>query len=449
MFPLHPPLSSVRLRSVGLVVAVGVLSVGAQPIGPGAVTGVPETATPSTTIANTATPAHNIRETTTEKSPAHRSGPDISPDRPPTSDRPVEPPGSTVGAAAPPSADGSSPFSAITSPDVGEHCAADLSADGLTAFFSRPIGSFRGGDYQRALRLNDDRVLWTFQDAFVGGTLVHNVGMLQSGRCFTLLNDGARSWLLTDTTRHMVEWHWILDGVQDPDGSIHLFVAQMRERGDRYLSRTEPTALRRVVLHPDTFDVIDVIDEAPTGLDLYGWSVTSDASYVYLYSHCYRQFGFVEPLGFDGCAEYVKLARAPIGSLSGPRQYWTGNGWSDDALLATPVIDRSFAGAENNPAQIRFDGSRFLLVEKLDDWWGGIIEFAVADAPQGPFRPVASTVETLKCELWSCNTYFAAWVPWKDPSGAFIWSLGHNRWNGAETASHLDVYRPTFHLVVA
>ncbi len=27
-------------------------------------------------------------------------------------------------------------------------------------------------------------------------------------------------------------------------------------------------------------------------------------------------------------------------------------------------------------------------------------------------------------------------------------AVGHNRWNGAETARHLDVYRPTFQTIV-
>ena len=90
---------------------------------------------------------------------------------------------------------------------------------------------------------------------------------------------------------------------------------------------------------------------------------------------------------------------------------------------------------------------RFVLVEKQDDWWGTTVAFGVAEEPQGPFRAVASVEETLKCEQWGCNTYFSAWIPWRDPSGALIWSISHNRWDGAETASHLHVYRPTFQTI--
>ena len=50
-----------------------------------------------------------------------------------------------------------------------------------------------------------------------------------------------------------------------------------------------------------------------TGLQLYGWSVTSDPQYTYLYSHCYRQYGFDALLGYHPCSKNVKLARIPRG----------------------------------------------------------------------------------------------------------------------------------------
>jgi hypothetical protein len=344
-----------------------------------------------------------------------------------------------------PPADAIDPFAPLTSPNVGEYCAASLEAADLTEFFANPIGSFQGADYQRAFRLGDDRVLWTFQDAFISGTLVHNVGMVQSGRCFTMLNAGARSWLLGDATSHMSQWHWIFDGGMSADGAtFHLFVVQMNETGSSYLSRSRPTSLRRVVLDSSTLEVLDVVEEEPTGDDLYGWAVTSDAEFTYLYSHCYQQFGFDTLLGFGECVVDVKLARVPLGEFDAEREYWGGDGWTPDHLAAEPVVGAAFVYSGNNPAQIRFDGERFVLVEKRDDWWGETVEFGVADDPQGPFAHVASVDQPLKCDRSLCSTYFAAWLPWNDADGNHIWSIGHNRWNGSETSSHLDTYRPTF-----
>jgi hypothetical protein len=354
----------------------------------------------------------------------------------------------SAGGSAPPPSATADPFAPIASPDVGDHCAGGLDADGITDFFSEPIGDFQGADYQRAFRLADGRVLWTFQDAFLSGTLVHNVAMIQSGRCFTMLNSGARSWLLGGLTRHMRRWHWILDGSMNADGTeIHLFVVQMDETGKRYLTRPRPTALRRVVVDAMTLDPIDVIDEPATGADLYGWGVTADGEYTYLYSHCYQQFGYDSLLGFGECVDVVKLARVPLGRLEAPREYWDGAGWVEDHRHAAPVVNGTLFFSGNNPAQIRFAGHRYLLVEKRDDWWGHTIEFATAEQPQGPFSRVRSVEQPLKCDASRCNTYFASWLPWTDGAGDHIWSISHNRWNGAETADHLSTYRPTFHAV--
>lgn len=361
-------------------------------------------------------------------------------------ERPASPPAApTTAVAAVATPDPSDP---VSSPDDGEHCAAGLGAHDITAFFAEPIGTFQGADYQRATRLADGRVLWTFQDAFIAGTLVHNAAMIQSGRCFTLLNSGSRSWLLGDQTDHLRRWHWIFDAAVDArDGHIHLFVVEMNETGAHYLSASRPTTMRRVVLDASSLETVDVVAEDPTGADLYGWSVTSDEQFTYLYSHCYQQFGFDGMFGFGECVEVVKVARVPLGQLEAPREYWDGAGWVDDHRAAVAVIDGRWAFSGNNPAQIRFDGERYLLVEKRDDWWGQTVEFGVADAPTGPFDHVATIDQPLKCDSSVCNTYFASWVPWTDTDGDHIWSIGHNRWNGAETASNLDVYRPTFHTV--
>jgi hypothetical protein len=226
-----------------------------------------------------------------------------------------------------------------------------------------------------------------------------------------------------------------------------VFVVQMNEIGGSYLSRTRPTALRRVVLDALTLRTVEVVEESIGSGDLYGWGVTSDAEHTYIYSHCYQQFGYDTEFGIAECAADVKLARIPLGRFDAEREYWDGSGWNDDEVNAAPVVDGSFVGSGNNPAQISFDGTRFILVQKRDDWWGTTIDFGAAAGPQGPFVHVESVDEPRNCEVWVCNTYFAAWVPWNDSSGRHIWSIGHNRWNGSETASHLADYRPTFHSI--
>jgi hypothetical protein len=335
----------------------------------------------------------------------------------------------------------------LSSPDVGAYCAEGLGARQLSKFFSGPIGDFGGADYQRAIRLPDDRVLWTFQDAFVGGRLVHNAALIQSGRCFTRLPLSNGAWLLGAATTRFERWHWILGGEVGRNGStVHLFVAEMRERGDRYLESPRPVAVRRVVLDVGTLEVVRVSKRRRTGSDLYGWSVTSTPKFTYLYSHCYQQWGHDTVLGAGTCSEYVKVARVPRGRLGKAPRYWNGRRWVRNHRKAVPVIDGTFVFSGNNPAQIQFDGTRFVLVEKRDDWWGKTIEFGVSKSARGPFTHVKSVAEPVKCDP-GCNTYFASWVPWPGGKGRRLWMLGHNVRDGSTTASNLHIYRPTVHTV--
>jgi len=350
----------------------------------------------------------------------------------------------------------SEPFAAVTSPDAGDHCAANLDADGLGDFFGGTIGTFQGADYQRSFKLPDGRVLWTFQDAFVSGTLVHNVGMVQSGRCFTTLNNGARSWLLGDQTSHMRQWHWIFDGAANADGTeFHLYVAQMTARTDDYIDgRVDVTGLDRVVLDAATLGVKTVVPETIEGRDLYGWSVTNDTEWTYLYSHCYLQFGHAE-LGAHECAEDTKLARVPLGRLGADRHYWDGQAWNPDPASAINIVEGLFIvptgfgplPSRNNPVNVRFDGEQFMMISNPGDWWGDRVFIATADQPQGPWT-VTSEEELVvgKCDGRStdCSTYYASWVPWLDSSGDHLWAIGHNTWD-VPTTDALWVYRPTIH----
>lgn len=336
-------------------------------------------------------------------------------------------------------------LSTLTSPDVGAACADGLSAADLTAFFGAPVGSLQGADYQRATRLPDDRVLWTFQDAFLDGALAHNAGLIQSGRCFTLLNRDQHSWLFPERTIDQRRWYWPLAGAPTNDGTrIVLFVVEMHEGGPTFLSHPIPTRLHRVELDATTLDVPSTHDESATLPDLYGWSITDDGAHTYLYSHCFQQFGYDGLLGFGPCAEYVKVARVPVGEFDATREYWDGSTWTQDHQLAAPVVDGTFVMSGNNPAQFQFDRGRFLLIEKRDDWWGTTVEFGVSLRATGPFERFVSIPEPLACDRSTCDTYFASWIPWRDADGSHIWSISCNLWDGSETCRRLDLYGPRF-----
>jgi hypothetical protein len=331
-------------------------------------------------------------------------------------------------------------------------CVPATTANELTAFFDggRPM---IGADYQRAFPLPGGRVLWIFQDAFLPTShgrpqLVHNVGLLQSGQCFQLLHNGSAdaptSYLFPELTDRYDRWFWPLGGDIGTDGDVHVFVAEMIEHGGGYLAHTEPIATWLVKIDVDDLSVVDMRLAPDQSPDLYGWSVVSAGEHTYLYSHCYRQFGY-DPLWFDpstfahdlSCTADVTVARIPRGEFEASPRYWDGTYWVADRNAATAVIpgeDRSI-----NPTQVALLDGRFLAVTKVGDWWGTTILLDVADAPQGPWSTVDTIPIEKECE--DCNTYFASIVPYGADADSFIVGLSCNTFGDEHDHGH---YTPTF-----
>ncbi len=337
-----------------------------------------------------------------------------------------------------------------TSKNSGQYCAAGLDAASLKAFFGARHGVWNGADYQRAYKLADGRVLWMFQDALIGtptaGTkIVHNIGMIQSGRCFSLLGTGLgsnnpKSWLMADVTVPFTTWFWPMGGEMDTNGStLHLFMAKMTETGKAYLTQAAPQQMMLVDIRLADLKVVRVAPAANRSAELFGFSVTSDARYSYLYSHCYRQFPFPH-----ACTATMKIARVPLGKLGATPSYWNGTGWTLNAKVAKPVVSKATTGFANNPGQVLFDGRRFLLIEKEGDWFGSKVIVQSAPTAIGPWKTITTVSPASRCGT-SCNTYFASWVPWRNTDGRMIFGLSHNRWDGQPSS----YYRPTSHAIAA
>jgi len=346
---------------------------------------------------------------------------------------------------------------APSAPVQGQVCLASTTAASLGRLFDTEPGGVVGADYQRAHPLGDGSVLWLFQDAAVRRgpddiTIVHNIAVVQHGSCFDVRYGGTRSnpqpFLFAQQTDQYDRWFWPLGAELGTDGRLYVFVAEMVERGPRYLTETTPVATRIAVFDPATEQVVATTSPANSSAALYGWSVTSDRQWTYLYANCYRQFGFD---GYEGvaahdrqCAPRITLARVPRGDILAAPSYWDGSGWQPDPARAVPVYPT--AGRLANANQIVFTGSSFMSVNKPDDWWGDVIEIARAEHPAGPFTIIDRVGVAPKCS--ECNTFFGSWIPSDAidrPPNRFVFGIAHNRWDGRITA----LYRPTFHEVPA
>lgn len=351
-----------------------------------------------------------------------------------------------------------SPAAAAAGPAAarGTVCVGERLADLDRLFDTEPAGIV-GADYQRATELPDGRVFWTFQDGAIRTgpgriEVVHNIAAIQDGGCFTFLYGGTQSspqpFLFASSTDPFRRWFWPLGAEIGRDGRLHVFAAEMVERGARYLSVTEPVATRVAVVDVDSLAVVSEGSPADASAALYGWSVTSDHSWTYLYAQCYRQFGYDDFLGVPShdvdCSTRITVARVPAGDLFARPQYWDGLSWQADPARATPIV--TTADRRVNANQIVWTGGRFVSVNKVGDWWGDTIEVSTSISPVGPFVVTAQVRATPKCAV--CNTFFASWVPFAAgtrPPRTLAYSLSHNRWDGEVSA----FYRPTFAAVAA
>lgn len=354
----------------------------------------------------------------------------------------------------------------VTAPDRDAPAAeaactySNLTADQLNAVFASPgvgrsatVPGYAGGDYQHIYPLPAGRRLWLFQDVFFSNdndlrdslkAAAHNAGLVQLGNCWSLVGGpGMKNYIGSNLTTPLYHWFWPMGGDIGADGMLWIFMAEMqnpRGTGAGYGTRPIGTWVARV--HPFTMQVMSFTKAKDAGTRLYGWSVTSDANWSYLYGHCYRQYIYnVNSVAqFDStCMPSSYLARVPKGRFWEPMQYWTGVSWSSNPSSARPVMTRGKA----NPMDVRHFGSWFVNVTKVDDWWGTTIYVDKAATAEGPWTPYTSMwiVDKRKCS--SCGIYHAQFLPTVGPSGEMIlsWSNGgpFNLWQ-----ANASLYRPSF-----
>lgn len=349
------------------------------------------------------------------------------------------------------------PFARATDTFIADSfCLPDLTVESLGTMFDDEPGGIIGADYPRTLALPDGNVLWTFQDARIrtpdGARYVHNIGMLQRGRCFSILVGGSSrypaAWLFTEHTAPEFRWFWPLDAEIGTDGQVYVFAVEMNERGERYLERAEPGGVYVARFNPDNWNVEWYGRPADTSTGLYGWSIESDDEWTYLFAHCHRQFGYDSV--WDGaahdrsCTQRVTVGRVRAGRIFDQPTYWTGAGWSSDRSRAVSII--AAQGQWTMPTQFIRKNGQWLAITKIDDWFGSEIVVQSALHPAGPYVDTERRSAVRKCGITECTTYFSSWIDGQNlgrPNDVLISSLSHNRWDGEPSW----VYRPTYEAV--
>jgi len=337
---------------------------------------------------------------------------------------------------------------------------SSLSAAQLNAVFANPgVGGgagYAGGDYQHVYALPDGRKLWLFQDVFFSADndlrdsltmAAHNAGLVQNGTCWSVVGGPKmNNYIGKSLTTPLQRWFWPLDGEIGADGALWVFMVEMRNpygTGAAWGAAPASTWVARI--DPSSLAVLSFAPAADTGSRLYGWSVTSDDTYSYLYGHCYRQFTnqVNSAAQFDSaCMPHTFLARVPKGHFEMAPQYWTAGGWTTNQYGAQPLMTRGAA----NPMDVQRFGDVYVNVTKIDDWWGAWIYVDKAPTPWGPWESDQSiwVVNDRRCS--QCGIYRAHLLPYLDDNGQMVlsWSNGgpFNLWQ-----ANSWLYRPSFRAI--
>jgi hypothetical protein len=340
-------------------------------------------------------------------------------------------------------------------------CADDTSFTALDEFFAQRLGPVLGWDYQHVYGLGDDRYLWLFQDTFLdhsgtvnalaGARFVHNAALLQTGACFELLHGGTPDAPLPfeegdGTGGTHTTWWWPMGG-ELANGQLSVFWAEMVK--DPY----DPDPPDGLGWHPrqtylatydaDSMERTDWRLAPDSGVaPIYGYAVSSDATYTYLFGNTFEQNMLREGGFWSGphSATDMWLARVPRGQLDARPEYRTADGWSTSSLDAVPFMSRFYA---ENPMQPRYLDGQWIATTAVDGYWGDRLVVDVAEQPWGPWITIDDVPLAPRGDDPAMNTYHAHLFPTRDGFGSIIVTVSNNARNMRRDAWYSPYrYRP-------
>lgn len=262
-------------------------------------------------------------------------------------------------------------------------CRPDASWDGW------PSGAgtgWAGGDGAYSVALPDGRTLWLFGDTFVGGVrpdgtrdpatpVVRNSALIADAAGRRFVGTSAASPQPFVPSPSLGSWFWPADATVEGN-ELRAFMSRFEATG------TGPWDFAHTGTEIASFHLPDLtfqgLTPVPASRDIsWGAAILESAGHTYIYG--------IEDLGQQ---KYLRLARAPNGSVRGPWEYFDGSGWSPSAGDSARIA----AGVSNQFSVIKA-GGRILLVNQQINF-GSLITVATAAAPWGPWGTPAVVYAT-------------------------------------------------------
>lgn len=256
--------------------------------------------------------------------------------------------------------------------------------------FDHRTGGWAGADGAWPIVLPDDRVLWLFGDSFIGEVNENNAlepgwrlvisVQVQDGACFTPMTGGTTEAPESFFPNEDGLLHWPGGGYVDTSGPEP--VVRVIAVGVVPGTLGEPEANRVFTLSLPELELISIDDmpnDVTAGDPNLASNVLHDGDTVYLYGN---------RVGSDD----QNVARAPADSIvNGPYEYWTGDGWSEDASQAGPIEYNDPEGPGNRATgRVIPWGDGYMMSGKLGELWVFTDELYAwySDSPAGPWTIV-------------------------------------------------------------
>jgi hypothetical protein len=296
-----------------------------------------------------------------------------------------------------------------------------------------------GADGSYSVPLPDGRTAWLYSDTFLGpvnpdgsrpsGTpFIHNSIIVQDGTSLSTIYDDTHSTAL-DAIQPSPPggYYWMGDGTVEGN-TLKVFVFRFVAAPIPFGFQQVATDLATLSLPSLTVTSIEhlplgFIPAAGNGVVTYGNAIMERDDFTYVYG--------VEDLHVE---KYLHVARAPVGSVAGPWEFWTGSEWSSNPLLSARLVS-----GVSNELSVSQVGERLVLIAQV----GATVVASSATAPQGPWaatRAVYTTPEANGTQF----TYNAKAHPQLSTDDHLLVTYNVNTTDGGALYRDVHIYRPRF-----
>jgi hypothetical protein len=313
----------------------------------------------------------------------------------------------------------------------------------FNAIIRQPNGGWIAGDATFSISLPDSTTLWLFGDSFIGtvnadssimpgASMIRNSAMLQDGDSTRVIFGGTFqqpenfvSTLTPDST-----WFWPEHGLVEND-TLKIFLSEFKlAPGPSGFNFKYNAAYIGRFTYPG-IQLIDLLKLPYYDLNgvCYGNQVLTENGYTYIYGR--------KEVNPQYQISYPHLARAVVGNITGPWEFFTGISWVTNPAGTQRIISQEVSQQYG----VAKKGSKYIIINQ-EIWLSTKIYAFVADQPYGQWNKKTLVYET---PLLYPNTFTYNAFPHPQFNTADELLVSYNtNGNFADIFKNVEVYRPRF-----